>query len=329
MNTVLYAHVPSLQIDRPEVSFAGGRLVKLPFDEWIALESEFEYEDRKYNQAEPVFWISNLRLGEELTQEALVKSVDDVVWPVHIAFLLDERAPLIPTPTLSSCYIATDGAGELADTVQRLVTRLIGPMEREFIAYGSPLTYQYTAEDLAVVEQIYHQVQSSGISDWSGDVRAAIDVLEETARPDSWYGGDMVFCRLHGFIRCMSATESILLPLEAKDGGGITQTFGRYAAALLAPAFESREVAAEHFADLYRFRSSLMHGRSMPDQQDPAVAAKLREGNLLLRHIAYAALILRKGLADTTPLWTLLKDSWENPESHKLLVSTLKEGGQA
>ena len=57
MTATLYAHIPSLQIDENEVAFGGGRLVKLRFDEWIALESEFDYADRKYARADPVFWI--------------------------------------------------------------------------------------------------------------------------------------------------------------------------------------------------------------------------------------------------------------------------------
>ena len=87
--------------------------------------------------------------------------------------------------------------------------RVFRGMEREFIVYGSPLTYEYSAEDLASVDDLYRLIKSSGVRDWSDDVSAGIEVLEVTARPDSWYGGDMLFCQLHGFIRCMAATESI------------------------------------------------------------------------------------------------------------------------
>jgi hypothetical protein len=327
MTAVLYAHIPGLQIDKAEVPFAGGRLARLPFDDWIALESEFEYADRKYAKADPVFWIRDLVMDGELTQEALARAVYDAVWPAHTAFLLDESAPLIPTPALSCCYVARPAPPELMDTVTRSVARLMGPIEREFIVYGSPLTYEYSAEDLSSVEDLYRFIESSSVRDWSGDVRAGIEVLEETARPDSWYGGDTVICQLHGFVRCMAATESILLPPEEERGKGeTTQTFGRHAAALLAPFPEDRDRAAKYFADLYRFRSELMHGRSIPDQKDPSDVARLREGRQLLRNVAYAALILRNAIPDAAPLALLLKESWHDPDRQSTLAAILKKG---
>jgi hypothetical protein len=330
MTAVLYAHIPCLQIDRAEVPFAGGRLAKLPIDDWIALESEFEYADRKYARADPVFWIRDLVLDGELTQEEESREVYDAVWPAHTAFLLDARAPLIPTPTLSCSYVTIPAPPELSDIIGRTVKRLIGPMEREFIVYGSPLTYEYSAEDLASVEHLYRFIESSGVRGWSDDIIAGIEVLEETARPDSWYRGDMVFCQLHGFVRCMAATESILLPPEEEGGNGeTTQTFGRHAAALLAPFLEDRDRAAKYFADLYRFRSELLHGRSIPDQKEPSVAARLRVGRQLLRNVACAALTLRNAMPDAVPLGLLLKESWDDPDRQSTLSAILKKGMHA
>lgn len=196
--------------------------------------------------------------------------------------------------------------------------------------YGSPLTYQYSADDLTVVEDLYRFIESSAARDGGGGVRASIEVLEETARPDSWYGGDMLFCQLHGFVRCIAATESLLLPPEEEGGNGeTTQTFGRHAAALFAPFLEDRDRAAKYFADLYRFRSELMHGRSIPDQKDPTIAAKLSEGRQLLRNVAYAALILRNAMPHAPPLGLLLKESWDDPERQRTLAKILKEGMRA
>jgi len=327
VNAVLYAHIPGLQIDKAEVAFAGGRLAKVPFHEWIALESEFEYADRKYLKADPVFWIRDLIMEGELTQEEMARAASDVVWPIHTAFLLDEGAPQIPTPTLSCCYVAVPAPPQFSDTVTRLVTRLVGPMEREFIVYGSPLTYDYSADDLASVDDSHRLLVSTGVRDWCDDVSAGIEVLEETARPDSWYGGDMVLCQLHGFVRCMAATESILLPPEEERGRGeITQTFGRHAAALLEPIPDLRDRASRFFADLYRFRSELTHGRSIPDQEDRSVAARLREGRQLLRNVLCAALVLRNAMPDTVPLWRLLKGSLGDPDRQSMLAAIVKRG---
>jgi len=329
MNAVLYAHIPGLRIDKVNVPFAAGRLAKLPFDDWIALESEFEYADRKYVKADPVFWIRDLIIEGELTQEEMTRAASDAVWPTHTAFLLDERAPLIPTPTLSCCYITVPPA-ELSDTVTRFVTRLIGPMEREFIVRGSPLTYDYSADDLASIDNLHRFLESTGVRDRCDDVSAAIQVLEETARPDSWYGDDMVFCQLHGFVRCIAATESILVPPEKERGKGkTTQTFARHVVALLAPFREVVDRPAEYFADLYRFRSELMHGRSIPDQKDPSIVARLREGRQLLRDVVCAALVLRKAMSDRVPLWRLLKESLDDPDRQNMLASILKNGMHA
>lgn len=326
MNAVLYAHVPGLRIDRTEVPFAGGRLEKLPFDEWISLESEFEYADRKYAEGDPVFWIRDLVMDGEVTFQEVSRAAGDAVWPMHTAFLLDKRVPLIPTPTLSCCYVAMPAPPELSDTVTRSVVRLIGPIEREFIVYGSPLMYEYSADDLASVDDLYRFIASSGVRDRRDDISAGIKLLEETARPDSWYGGDMVLCQLHGFVRCMAATESILLPSEEeRDSGEITQTFGNHAATLLAPFLEERDRAAKYFADLYRFRSELMHGRSIPDQKDPSVAARLREGRQLLRNVVYAALTLCNAMPDAAPLGLLLQESWDDPDRQSTLATILKK----
>jgi hypothetical protein len=125
----------------------------------------------------------------------------------------------------------------------------------------------------------------------------------------------------------MAATESILLPPEEERGKGeITQTFGRNAQALLAPLLADRDRAAKYFADLYRFRSELIHGRSIPDQKDPSVAARLREGRQLLRNVVCAALTLRNTIPDAAPLGLLLKESWSDSDRQSSLAAILKKG---
>jgi hypothetical protein len=327
MDAVLYAHVPSLRIDQAELPFAGGRLASLSFDEWLALDSEFEYADGKYERARPVFWIRELAIDGEPTADALQRATSAAIWPVHTAFLLDVRSPLIPTPILSCCYVAIPAPPGISQAVGRLVARLIGPMEREFIVYGSPLTFEYGAPDLAHVEKMCRLIESSGIRNAGGDILAGIEVLEETARPDSWYGGDRVMCRLHGFVRCMAATESLLLRPEEEGGGGeTTQTFGRHAAALFAFRGGDRDRATKHFADLYRFRSELMHGRSMPDQDDPATGAMLREGRQLLRNVVYAALLLHRAMPLPSPLWRMLDECWGDAARQAALADALRRG---
>jgi hypothetical protein len=173
----------------------------LPFEEWIALESEFEYTDRKYAKADPVFWIRGLAVEGEATQAEVARAAYEAVWPAHTSFLLDKRVPLIPTPALSCCYVVTPVPPELSDRVSRSVVRLIGPMEREFIVWDSPLAYAYTARDLAAVDELYRFIESSGVCDWNGGVKAAIDV-HRTARLSASDLGDLgVVARLSALAR--------------------------------------------------------------------------------------------------------------------------------
>jgi len=326
MAAILYVHIPGLKLVEAEVPFAGGRLIQLPFEEWISLESEFEYTSTKYAESAPVFWISELNTNGDLAQEEMFRVASAAVWPVHTAFLLDSRAPLLPTPMLSCCYAAIPPPPEISSIVERAIVRLIGPLEREFIVYGSPLTYQYTTEELTWVESLYRFIEFNGIANLSDDVQAGIDVLEETARPDSWYGGDKTLCRLHGFVRCIAACESILLQPDTEGKNEITQSFGKHAAALLLPGEETQEQTAKHFADLYRFRSELMHGRSIPDQKDPAIKAKLQEGRYLLRNVVSNALLVRTSIPDGPPIWQQLKECVNDPGRQNILAKILKEG---
>jgi len=94
-------------------------------------------------------------------------------------------------------------------------------------------------------------------------------------------------------------------------------------------AYKDRDRAAKYYADLYRFRSELMHGRSIPDQKDPSVRARLREGRQLLRIVVYAALTLRNAMPDAAPLGSLLKKSWNDPDRLSTLAAILKKGKQA
>lgn len=324
MMATLYAHLPGLQLDEPVLPFAGGRLARVPFDEWIALESEFHYADRRYAGSEPVFWISEVMVEPEFTEPMLSHLAADAIWPVHTAFLLDARAPLLPTPTLSCVYLVMPVAS--ADG-ERAIARFMGPMEREFLVYGSPLRYTYDAGSLAAVEARYRLLRTSRVQQRGGDALAGIEVLEETARPDSWYRGDQELSRIHGFVRCMAATESLLLPPEdERVDGEITQTFGRHAAMLLGASPSGRDEASAYFASLYRFRSDLMHGRSVPDEADPAIRAQLSVGRQLLCHAVCAALLADRERPDRAPLWQELRDAWAVPDHPHAITSTLARG---
>jgi hypothetical protein len=329
MQAVFYAHIPGLKIGVSQ-SFAGGRLERLAFDDWAALESEYEDSQWKYDEAAPVFWVREFSVDDNWTTETLTHAVHDAVWPVHVAFLLDEKLPLIPTPALSSSYVVLPASTEYADVISRPTLRFRGALECEFIVYGSPLSYHYEAEELAVVEERSRFLAANGVQRRNGEVRAAIAVLDETARPDSWYVEDLKFDPLHGFVRCMAATESMLMSPETEGGksDSITQTFGRRAAALLAPMLIDRDEGAKYFSDLYRFRSELMHGRTLPDRQDETVLARLDDGRQLLRRVICAAMALQAATPDVEPLGRVLSEAWGDPDKQRALAAIVAQGVQ-
>jgi hypothetical protein len=112
-------------------------------------------------------------------------------------------------------------------------------MEREFVGYGSPLTYAYGAEGLAAVVTLHDLLVKTGAREWE--------------------------------------------------------------VVLLAHTVESKEQVVKHFADLYRFRSELMHGRSLPDPGDPAVAEKLGQGRLFLRCVPRPPMAIDRGVRGGSP----------------------------
>jgi hypothetical protein len=273
-----------------------------------------------------VFLVRQLAPDDQ-SPETLAIAVSDAIWPVHVAFLLDRKIPLMATPTLSSSYVVLPVLPDSADIVSRSTLRFIGPLEREFIVYGSPLTYRYDAEDLVAVDGRCSFLVTNDVRNRGGDVLAAIDVLEETARPDSWYVEDLKTDYLHGFVRCMAACESLLL--SADDGGkgdSITETFGRHAAALLRPLLRNREEGAKYFSSLYQLRSQLIHGRAVPDQQDQSVLSQLHGGRRLLRDVVCAALTVQVAMPDGFPLNHILSDAWADPDKQLALADVVAPG---
>src|SRR5262245_19989296 len=100
----LYAHLPSVKMEPDEWPFAGGRLVRLPFEAWQALDSELTFSDSKYLKADPVFWVRDLDDSVPRDPAALTVLAHRLLWDVHTAFLLELSTPLLPTPLLSCLY---------------------------------------------------------------------------------------------------------------------------------------------------------------------------------------------------------------------------------
>jgi hypothetical protein len=321
MGATLYAHLPGVRLVEGDVTFAGGALRALPFDEWVRFDDSFPYAAKAFARSAAVFWVGRPQLDEEVETGRWVESA---IWPLHAAFLLDARAPLLPTPLISTNYVLWDARPEVGMIAPSPHT-MLGPAERELLVYGSPITYPFTAAELAVVERRCEFLTANRIRALDDDIGAGLQVLEETARPDSWYGGDQLVSQLHGFVRCMAACEDLLLPgIDEDEKTDITRTFGRHAAALLLPADGDREQGAGHFSDLYRLRTALIHGRMGPEEGDPD-QSRSAAGRLLLRNVLMAALLLKVRAAQPVPLWQVLRENLADGGHQELLARTLAE----
>jgi hypothetical protein len=95
---------------------------------------------------------------------------------------------------------------------------------------------------------------------------------------------------------------------------------------LLGASPSGRDEAAAYFASLYRFRTDLMHGRSVPDETDPAIRAQVGVGRQLLCHAICAALLARQEQPGRAPLWKELRDAWAAPDVVHDITSILARG---
>ncbi len=328
----LYAHLPGVRMEPDEHPFAGGRLMRLPFEVWRALDLGFDVEltlsDAKYRKSDPVFWVNELDHDIGRDRETLMAAAYPALRDVHLAFLLDRSAPLLPAPTLSCLYFEFVETSALDDGEHGGVLPCIGPMGRELVVHGSPLSLTFEEDRLDDVDALHGYIESTAVRDVRGTVRAAIDVLAETAQPDSWHGGDPFVSRALCFARCIAAAERLLLPPEHDfERGDIAKMFGRHAGALLGALFDDRDGTSEHADGLYRLRSELLQGRKVPSTPDNELNERFAEGRRLLRSAIYSALTLRGHVSDSAPLWRWLAACWEDPAQQEKLIAVLNGDG--
>lgn len=323
MQFLLHAHMPGLLI-KDTLPLAGGSLQRLSFSQWADLESEYEDSDSPYEESAPVFWSRELTIDGELSPDTLADVIYEATWYVHTALLLSDDAPLLPSPSLSCRYAVLSFPQEGRPEPAQLVHRLIGPLERESVVYGSRLTYPFGAEAVHAADRRHSLLLANGAEDWTNEIRAGIDVLEETARPDSWYVDSMELDHMHGFVRSIAAAESILLTdAELGEADTATAAFGQRAAALLLAKSSDRAKGARFYSALYSHRTRLMHGRTMSDPESGEVLA---HGRNMLRAVVWSALVLRSMGAPSQPLGQTLAQAWADPSTQAALDALLGRG---
>ena len=264
-----------------------GQLRALGVEEWLDLDSGFEWGYRKFERSRPVFLVGSL--DADGPREAL-RALGPFAQPIHHTLLLDPAAPLLPHPELSVGYVTwQDPTGRGS-----AVARLVGPFEREWIVFGSHV--QATLGDAAVegVRRRYAFLRARDDRTPLPGVNQGLQILARTSRPEFWWRDAGHLSLANGFIHCMVALEQILLPSrsEAPRGMRLTPTFGQHAALLVTRPGDTLAEATEWASDLYRLRSALVHGEAGAADLTGGDRQRFAEGRWLLRRVLVRAMSL-------------------------------------
>jgi len=310
-------HLPGVVIEG-EGSFplGSGRVEALSFDQWQRIDNAFYFASAKFTRSRPVFWVGNVNL-ETVTQENILKEASTIRYKVHSAFLLEPRLPWIPTPVLSVTYCRVPTNEQV---VKSMWLRQIGPMEREWVVYGSDVNVYYDATTLSQVDQLFTWLEKFYPLSYYKSAFVGLSVLERTARPDSWWG-DSYKHSINDFVHCVAACEDLMLQPNTKN---LTDTFGRHAAALTSSTHSKVKQLAKPWSQVYHLRTKLMHGRIGLDALDDNDKKLLSMARNLLREIIIAVLSLQLCHDDEDSLPSLLAQAFVDPVAHATLHQRLE-----
>jgi hypothetical protein len=243
--------------------------------------------------------------------------VRDWVLRVHRAFLLHPAAPVLPSPSMSVTYLQVESPSVPGAVLSK---RMIGPCEREWIVFGSAITYRFDDRQLAAVRWGYDALEGFDPTRAFPGVEAGLRVLEVTTRPEFW-SDRRPLKRISEFVHCIAAVEHILLPAR-KDATAeikLTPTFGEYAAVFTKPSRDQLQEDAKKFSDLYRLRTRLLHGElGVTDLKEEDWEA-LDMGRRLLRDVIVRAVVLGRTRSGDEELPPLLAQAYKNAAAHEIL----------
>ena len=311
----IFFHLPGVSLkDGDNFPLGLGRVAVMSFERWQELDPSFAFAGKKFARNRPVFWCAEGLLWDDSTDPQAV--AQEIAHGVHMAFLLEERAPWLPSPILSTVYLIASG----------IIYRLIGPMEREWVVYGSELLVPYGEHDVTAVNRLYRRLQQLPALSRYQQVQAGLIVLERTSRPESWWGSTFMHS-VNDFIHCMAGCEELLLPQEQKVSGkskvSTAAPFSRLAATLTAPTFADIKKGMQFWSDVYQLRNKLMHGLIGLGNVDETYKMLLPTARRLLRQLIVTTLALQ--LAGENNLSHMLHEASLDPNIHAHLRHLMEE----
>lgn len=311
----VFFHLPGVSLQGGnDFPFGKGRVSVMSFERWQQLDPSFAFAGERFARNRPVFWFAEGLPWNDSTDPKAV--AQEIAHDVHMAFLLEKRAPWLPSPILSTVYLIASG----------IIYRLIGPMEREWVVYGSELLVPYGEHDVTAVSLLYRQLQQLSPLSRSQRVQAGLTVLERTSRPESWWGSAFMHS-VNDFIHCMAGCEELLLPQEQKVSStskvSTAAPFSRLAATLTAPAFADIKEWTQFWSDVYQLRNKMMHGLIGLGNMDETYKRLLPTARRLLRQLIVTALALQ--LAGENNLAHMLHEASLDPNIHANLRHLMTE----
>ncbi len=316
MNVQWHAHLPGVVLDGDGGMRIGpGRLVHLPFTDWSKLDSTFSFNDRQYEESRPVFYSGAADLVDpsDLGESHVLNCVSRL----HTAFLLHPDAPLLPSPHMSVIYLQVEVSSLPGAVSWR---RIIGPFEREWIVFGSRVTYHFDDSQLAVVRSGYEALEGFDATRAFSGVESSLRTLEVTTRPEFWWDGRSLN-KINEFVHCIAALEHILLPAREDTPAEMkrTPTFGEHAAVFTSPSRDDLQERARFFSTLYRLRSRLLHGELGITELEEEDLKLLSWGRRLLCDVILRVVILGRTRSGDEMLSPLLARAYKNAEAHHTL----------
>lgn len=312
-------HLPGIVLEADgRFPLGPGRVECLPFEQWQMIDDTFAFADRHYSRSRPAFWRGELDV-QSLREDALLNAIEPVRERIHTAFLLDPELPCIPHPALSATYIRIQ-EDESSDVKTNLI-KLLGPIEREWIVYGPDISTSFDSARLAQVDRLFWWLEAYQPLSHYRLAAAGLAALERTSRPDNWWGGDSRQ-NIYDFLACIAACEDLIL---ADDSPGTkVDCFGCHAAALMSDDHGEAKSTSSEWAELYRLRTQLMHGRIGLDDLNKAERRRLPMGRRLLREIILAGLLIGSE-KDENSLPSLLSEASKDANAHAALQLRLKQ----